>query len=886
VSSRSTQALGVLALSSLSVGSLGCPGPSATEDAGFDAGAAPAEDAASGAGSPDPGHPWEAEVTPASCRPRFEGLSAPVEVIRDADGVPHVYGATTADAQFGSGYMQATDRLLQMELARRRALGTRAAILGEGSASDDTLMRILGIGRWGAVNASAMARESPELYVQLDAWAAGVNRRLEEIRSGEIARPVGFGPTELDFVPEPWTVDDALAVGKLVLFGNASQIEYDILSSIIRQYVPDLWSSVPLYLPIRDAHSVPPEERPPEALIWRGEGITPQVPGALPEVRELPPDAAERMRAFFARFADVPGLSPFGGASNNWAVDGRHTVDGTPMIAGDPHQGFSSPNIFWLHHQHSARPEDRLDVIGWSFLGSPGVQLGHNRQLSWTATTTYPDVMDLWAVRGDADSVSIGGSDRPLVVRTETIEVHDGAPVEIQVESVPGFGVILPRDLAPLPIVRVGERILFNWVGFARTHEAEQFTAYARAGSLDDFDAAADAMEIGTFNFVAADASGITYRSSPAVPVRAGPVTEERSPWTILDGDDEGSLWTGSVLGPSQLPHSRGGMRGWLATANNEPFGLNDDGDWFDGPFYFGMYFDPGTRAQRVEDELARVVARGDVTLEDMQALQDDTHSLLADDLVPALLAVWDARATDASLVGLRDRADLDALVTALRGWDRRMERGSPEAVIFNAYMYLLTRRLLADEFSAVFDPILEAEPMYVLKMTSLVVRAEIDGADAFFDEGRSLTMVQALSDTASWLLERFGGTETSRYTWGDVHGAVFRSVRGDALQTEWVSTDGADGTVNVAKAQFLDGAEPRDRMDVGGGACYRMVARFRDDGTPEAFFQMPRGVSGTPGDPFYDNLADDWVEGRYRRLRYERAEVEDGAAETIMISP
>jgi penicillin amidase len=872
----------------LSVGIAACDGPAPSPDAG----PGPSEDVGPVDAGPidaspiDAGDPCEAEVTPPSCRPSFDGLSAPVEVIRDTDGVPHVYGETDADAFFGSGYMQATDRLLQMELARRRALGRRAELFGEGSVGDDTLMRILDLGRWGEVNASLVAREAPAQYVMLEAWVAGVNRRLEEIRSGTVPRPTGFGPDALDLVPEPWTVGHALAVGKLVLFGNSSQIEYDILSSVVARYFPDVWSAVPLYQPVRAAHTLPPEERPPLPLV-RGEGVVP-LEHAVAEVERpaLPADAAERMRAFFARFEGSPGLPGWGGASNNWALEGRHTADGSPLIAGDPHQGFSSPNIFWLHHIHSAQADGGLDVIGWSFLGSPAIQLGHNRDVVWTATTTYPDVMDLWSVRGDRDGVMIGGERVAIVRRTETIEVRGGAPVELEVEVVPGHGVILPRDLSPLPIVGVGERMLFQWVGFRPTREAQGFGLYDTARTLEDFERAADLMEIGTFNFLAADATGISYRSSPAVPVRREPVGGTRTPWTILDGDDPGTFWTGEVLGPAQLPRSRGGARGWLATANNEPFGLNDDGAWDNGPFYFGVYFDPGTRAHRIETELTRLTARGGVTLEEMQTLQDDTHSELADDLLPSLFATWDARATDPALAALRDRADLDALVTALRGWDRRMERSSPEAVIFHAYMYLLTRRLLADEFSAVFDPILSEEPMYLLKLTSFCVRDTIPDAASFFDEGRSLTIASALADTASWLGTRFGGTETSRYRWGDLHGAVFRSVHGSALATEWVPTDGADGTVNVARGPFLDGDTPRDRIDVGGGAVYRMTARFRADGTPEAFFQMPRGVSGEPSSPHYDDLQDDWVEGRYRPLRFEREDVEAAMSETLVIAP
>jgi penicillin amidase len=875
--SRPARSLAVLALASLA----GCSEPSPTPDAGVDA-----PSTSDGGFEGDAGDPCEAEVTPPSCRPRFEGPTAAVEVIRDADGVPHLYGESSGDVFFASGYMQAHDRLVQMELMRRRALGTRAEVLGEGSVDDDTLMRILQIGHWGAVNASTLAREAPEQYVLLEAWAAGVNRYLAEIRSGEVPRPPGFGASELDLVPEDWTVDHALAVGKLLLFGNASQIEYDILTSILSQYFEELYADVPLFLPVRDAHTIPPEERP-MALTSRARPEVPAHVGADGAQarrvrRELPPDAAERMRGFFARFADVPDFRSRG-ASNNWALDGRHTESGRPLVAGDPHQPLASPSLFWMHHEVAA--DGSLDVAGWSFVGGPAVQLGHNRHVAWTATTTYGDMMDLWDVRVVGGVARVGSVEVPLVRRTETIPVAGGEPVVVEVDEVPGYGVLLPDGLAPLPLGRPARRILFRWTGFGPTHELEGFLGFDRARSRDVFEAAVDRIELGLFNFVSADASGISYRVSPRIPDRGAPM-ESRRPYLVLDGDDPATYWDGTFLDAARLPHSRGGERGWIGSANNDPYGFLADGRIEGDPFYYGVFFDPGVRSARIEAELERLTARGAVTVADMQALQDDTYTIYADDFLPPLFTAWASRGTDPMLAAYRDRPELDALVTALEGWDRRMERDSREAVIFHAYVYYLTRHLLSDDFSALFDPILEAEPMYLLKLTSLCVRDAIAQSEVFWDGTRSQTTALALEETAHWLMARFGGTETSRYTWADFHGARFRSVYGPAFDDDWIPTDGADGTVNVASSRFFDGETPYERIDVGGGAVYRMVARFRDDGTPEAYFQMPRGVSGVPSDPFYENLHDDWVEHRYRRLRFERSEVEDGAAETFTIDP
>jgi penicillin amidase len=330
-----------------------------------------------------------------------------------------------------------------------------------------------------------------------------------------------------------------------------------------------------------------------------------------------------------------------------------------------------------------------------------------------------------------------------------------------------------------------------------------------------------------------------------------------------------------------ELPHSRGGTRGWIVSANNEPLGLMRDGSADGDPFYFGVFFDPGVRAARIEEEIERLVARGGVTIEEMQTLQDDTHSEFADDLVPELATAWGGRATDAALVAYRDRADLDALVTLLGDWDRRFERTSSAAVVFHGFNFFLARRVLADDFSLAFDAILGESPAFMFKFLVLALRVPDGSAGTFLQEGRSLLVVQALEDTAAWLTTRFGGTDPTGYAWGDVHFTCFGAVVA-SLDGGCVSTDGGEGTVNVSGTSFFgSGGAPRDRFESHGGSIYRLTATFTPEGRPQAFINFPRGVSGEPSSPYWNDRTDDWVENRYRELLFERAEIEADASST-----
>ncbi len=818
-------------------------------------------------------------LAPACAQPEppFPGLSAPLRIVRDQNGAPHVFGATDADVSYGSGYMQTYDRAFEMELTRRRALGTRAEVLGARYTDDDELVRVIGIGHWGRVNAATILREDPEAYALLVAWCAGVNARLAELRSGEAPMPAEM--TELGITPADWTPGDAMAVGKLLLFGNANQLEYDILSTIIRDYLGTLSERLPLIRPVRDAFTMPPDERPTpsarDAEIARPRGL----PAAMPA------DA----RARFARFTARMDAFRSGG-SNNWAVEGRHTDTGRPYIAGDPHQPLQSPSLFWLHGMHASAGQ--LDVVGFSFVGSPGVQLGHNRHLAWTATTTYPDMMDLYDVRvttdamGEVVSVNVAGVEHAARVRHEEVIVREGRARDVEIVEVPGVGVLLPTGIAPIPLGRSGRRLLFRWTGFRPTHEALGFGAIDTARTLEDFEAAVDRMELGCFNFVGATADGIAYRSGPLVPRRGDAGAQ---PYTLLDGDDPALQWTGEYLSAAQQPHSRGGARGFIATANNDPFGFTSDASVLGDPWYYGVYFDPGTRGARIESELERLIADpAPITREAMMALQHDTRSLFADDLVPVLLETWDATSpTDATHGALRSRADLEVLVEALRGWDRSMVRDASEPVIFQGFAFLLTAAVLADDLGLVFDPVLQSSSPYILKWASLVVRRAFPAADSFMQEGRDALVFAALEQTATWLTARFGASDPASYAWRDLHGTLFRGIHGARLDAGWFPTDGADGTVNVSDTSFFDGSRNvRERLESTGGSIYRFVAGFDADGTPRASFQMARGVSGDPESEHWDDLHDDWIEGRYRTLLFHEAEIMMGPTEELTLMP
>lgn len=299
------------------------------------------------------------------------------------------------------------------------------------------------------------------------------------------------------------------------------------------------------------------------------------------------------------------------------------------------------------------------------------------------------------------------------------------------------------------------------------------------------------------------------------------------------------------------------------------------------------MFFDPGTRAHRIEQRLGELTASGSVTAEQMQALQMDDHSVVADRLLPLLDEAWAAVPTDDALAEFRDRPELESLYTLLHDWDHEMRRDESAPVVFDMLSFYATELTLSDDTSLVFDAILDESPIYAMKWAILALLGETPNAEAVVGSlGAHAIVLRALDMTASRLQTRFGGVNPSLYRWGDEHGARFRAEWGDRLPSDWMPTDGGVGTVNVSSANFLHGGMPVDRLEAHSGPLYRMVAGFGDDGVPVAQVTIARGNAGDPDSPFFGNTTDDWIEGRYRPLHFTRTDVEADMAEHRTLSP
>lgn len=817
-------------------------------------------------------------------------LQADIEVLVDKMGIPHIYAQSDADAFLASGYAMARMRLFQMEMVRRQALGTTAEVLGEAAVRGDLLARTFQFAEYGRRSRVAVQQDYPEDAGLIEAFVHGINLYIERVRLGTAPRPAEMAAGALDFLPTPWTLDDPYIVGKLLSFGLSSSLDGELLATALPILAPQFPRDFPLCMPTRNAFTMPDKDEIVAAATPRRTGgwSGPRAPR-----RPLPAPPAWQ-----GTYAALGPLSP-PLASNNWAVAGKHTENGRPMVCGDPHQPLGTPSRFFAQHINTVDAGGgELDVVGFGFTGTPGVQLGHNRRVAWTATTNFADVMDLWEVTATADQVVLGGKGRPAKLRREHIRVRattgpvltDDSPGESRefvITDVPGFGVLLPDDLLPVPRgILTHNDILINWTGFNGTHEAAMYLGLDRATSLDKWELAAKRQEVGAVNLIGADQSSIRYRVHASVPDRGKPAADIK-PWALLKGTDPRTVWTGRYLSQDYLPSARDPDRGYLTTANNEPWGFTKDGRVDNDPFYYGYFYDLGDRAARIESELRRLIARGKLTPADMATLQGDARILLADDLLPPLAEAVAAIGTDPALAKYRTRPELIELFAQLSTWDRQMRRDSAAAVSFFALAHFATQRALGDDLGMMLPLLFQADAGFAFKPLRLALQG-VAAAQPLLQEGRRVILVGALADAADWLKSRFGTvlpTADKPYAWKDIHGAQFDHL----LHGKWdggvVAVDGSVGTVNVSESTLLDDAgKPRDRANSHAGSLYRMITTFDDTGTPKALVNFTRGNDENPQSPFYNDQQPAWIDNKHSPLLFKRDEVEKNTAYSFTI--
>jgi penicillin amidase len=783
-------------------------------------------------------------VPPLDGRIPLAGLRAAVDVRFDRFAVPHVFARSDQDAWRAVGYLQARDRLWQMELYRRAASGRLSELLGEATVAIDQRFLTLGL-RLAA--AREWERTTAEVRTVFENHAAGVNAAMS-VAGGQL--PLEY--QLLALTPEPWTPVDSLAISKLFAWRLGENHRAELLRyALVEEIGPralELFPGSPEWAPV--------------------------TLGAV----GLPTVAASAAKVGAMGLPYPPGLewlSPDAHAmSNGWVIHGSRTASGRPILANDPHLAIEMPSVWWEVHVVS----DTLNVAGVTIPGIPFIVIGHNERLGWGLTNVGSDVQDFFVEQLDPSRqrYRVGDEWVPLETRRHEIRVSGRAgPVILDVRST-RHGPILtagdwqevyPGDPA-LPALssvdgpaqssversaQVGETVLaLKWHPVLEGNSPAAFDALARATNWTQFVEAVRQFSAPAQNFVYADIDGnIGYAVSGLLPTRAS--SDGMLPAAGWPRDADWQGW----IDVRQLPAVLNPPSGQVVTANNEvdrglPYVMTRD--WV-APF----------RAQRITELLGD---RRGLDIRAMQQIHADITSRSADWILKTI--------------------DVPDSIKELRTWDRRVDE-RPVSLVYEAFEEALWRRTFADDMPAsLYDQFYR----YTANERFAGLHAVIDDPQSPWWDDRSTPQVketrdtivrQAADDALSGLRAKFG--EPSNWRWNDVHAVKFShplSAGGRVL--DWffsrgpIPVGGDSMTVNKTTTDL------RRPYATSEAASYRQIL---DVGAWDGSLGVnTTGQSGHPRSPHYFDQNRLWRQGQYRPLPFTRTAVEAATVSQLELVP
>ena len=646
---------------------------------------------------------------------RVPGLKEEVRVVRDRAGIPHIYAKNVDDVFLAQGFVQAQDRLFQIDLWRRSVQGRLAEILGPDFVERDRLARLMHYrGDMEAEWRSYAADTKPIV----DQFVRGVNAWVTIARKNP---PIEF--TYAGYEPELWKPEDILSRAEgFTMAGNA-------LQEVFRARLTALVG------PERAAHLLPPE---PSIPVNVPPGIDLGIIDDQLEARLLTIGTGARFSEVHPRAALIDvGLSHLEG-SNNWVVAGRKSETGKPLLANDPHRNLDHPSLRYLVH---------LNAPGWNVIGAvqpylPGVSVGHNERIAWGLTVFLTDTQDLYIEKLNPDNprqYEHRGKWIDLETQKDRIAVKGREPVDVEYQYTV-HGPVLTSD------TKRHEAVVLRWTG------AEPGTvgylgdlSIDRAHNWDEFRKALARHKMPAENFVYADVDGnVGYQAAGLSPIRPNwPGLLPVPGWT---GDYEWKGW----FSLDDLPHAFNPDSGFLATANNDVLPPGEKRP-------IGYDWSNPARINRIREVLS---SREKFGISDFEKLQHDAVAWNAEQIVPLLRNVKS------------DDPDVERARTQLLAWDKNMLRSSTAATIYFVWEQRALQLLIGDKLSGP----LAAE--YGTQEGELLVPALVRPGRPWFGQNatkdRDALLINALAAAVKELKEKSGNT-MSQWTWGSLHSATFR---------------------------------------------------------------------------------------------------------------
>ena len=813
-----------------------------------------------------------------------------VEIVLDGRGVPHIFGRSESDLAFALAFMHARDRLFQIELLRHAAWGRLSELFGADLLDDDRELRLASFDI-----ERQFAELSAEDHALLVSYAEGVNAGAREAGT-----PIELRLLGVSF--EPFRALDALAVARLQAWTLAQDAREELARARILAHLPPgsplgaifvgpvSSGGVPIMPRTAAEHgalksatpvgggkhgalkSATPVGGGKHGALKSGAPVGAGKPGALksgaPVGAGAPPPSATGPS--LRKDEPLPGAPPPparlglpGGGSNSWVV----RIGGRAMLFNDPHLAHQIPSLFYLVHLE--HPD--FSLTGASVPGMPAVVIGHGRHVAWGLTVSYADMQDTIRIApasGQADAYLLDGKPVPFGRSMQQFRLGHGAQATVKSEEwrTTVFGPVLPPSFAGS-----ADPYALAWSGYAlggvHARAFSGFWSLGRARDLADASVAIAQLNLAGQSVVLALTDGtIAYRLAAAVPLRRS----AESTHLPRDGRYARAGWSG-FLRETDKPALTNPPSGFIVAANQRIVA-----DGAPAAKSIGVLAASPYRAKRISTRLAELLAAGKRTLEDFLAVQQDTTSTEALDLVPALQQQCPDGVAGHSAV------QLAALCRAIQHFDGNYTVDSIDALPFTRFIEELRLSVLEAHFDRAMALDLYRRDFVKVAINEALTAEHAGHASPLFDDPRSRRhglapfVAVAAARALDWLVAK-AGADPTRWRWGKLHTLQFRSPLADApLIGGLFQTDAKE------EPGYNESPRAEAGLPVRAGAVLRFAAEMTTP--PTVRLGLDLGNSGQIDTLHFADQARAWKEGRPERMPADRPELERQASGHIVL--
>ncbi|MHB8137925.1 MAG: penicillin acylase family protein [Smithellaceae bacterium] len=760
---------------------------------------------------------------------RFHELKAAVEVLRDEQGVAYIYAANEEDLFRAQGFVTAQDRLFQMELTRLFVSGRISELVGKSGLELDIRMRTIGFVRHAKKHAGIL-NEANRRYLQL--YVDGVNAFIA--RRGEL--PLEFKLSGIK--PEPWTIDDSLAIAYLMGWSAAANIGDEIIAQLLVEKLG-----------------------PDEAKDLFPLNINPDTENICQSVKKTASDPLlEKRHLDLAADSVLMSLgadqfSAFHIGSNNWVTGAVLSTSGKPVVANDPHLDARILPGPWYP---SGLTTPASKAVGVTIPGLPGMVIGRTEHFAIGVTNSYADAQDLFIETIDPANPNHymeGVKSLPFNILKEKIRVRDSKAAggfreeEITIRLTKRGPVVS----GVLKGLAAGSVITMRWSPFETMEPSLGLDQLIYSRSVADIRDSLRHMTTVMLNFVFADVDGhFGWQTTGRIPIRVR--GNGLVPFKITDGRDNWSGW----IPYEKMPQSYDDKRGWIGTCNHYTVPC-------DYPYYYSSHASASYRYRRLT-ELMNVPVKK--TVDDHWSFQRDDLNLMAKKIAPLMAT---------ALLGY---SDTEAMGRILQRWNYHDDPNQAAPAIFQAVYRKFFFAVYQDKLGIDLAKVLIDNPYFWQESLQRIVLA---GKSPLLKETRDKLLHQAALE-AYREMSRLYGDDPETWIWGRMHRLKLVSpIRLKGFGSGLLG--GGSHAMGGSQETLLRGRfDYNNPFDVTVSASLRMVA---DLGDPDKVLAvLPGGASGRQFDSHHKDQIKPFMDGEMRYWWFSDKKIREHARERLWLVP